>query len=348
MESSNDLSKLALCSKRFNSLVLPVLYSTFGGEYALLRTPPFLATIVRRPQLARYVKTLSYGERHLPLFPKLVKDLFNVIQVEIKAALSRVCCGDEDQVREWYNDLHHSVDAITALVIISLPNLSTLNLPRYPFLNDPVYPEYTPKVLSQASQSPTYDIPSPCRLNQLRNLYVGSSYGGDISWKFVRPLLQLKSLRFLHCFEILLGDQDINSMENIISHITHLRLEICNGTPATVVQLLKSCPNLTHFSYIPLHGTAFLPATIEAGLMHLKDSLQELILLSPYEESRMFHQQDVLLPLGSLAGFRKLHRLHASMRTLLGHEAAEATPGTFGNGNGESKSEHCNLCGNRQ
>jgi hypothetical protein len=125
---------------------------------------------------------LSYDGHHLALFPKLVKDLFNKIQVEIKVALSRVCGGDDDLVREWYNDLHHSVDAITALVIIFLPNLSTLNLPRYPFLNDPVYPEYTPKVLSQASQSPTYDIPSPCRLNQLRNLHVGSSYAGELSW----------------------------------------------------------------------------------------------------------------------------------------------------------------------
>jgi len=77
---------------------------------------------------------------------------------------------------------------------------------------------------------------------------------------------------------------------------------------------------------------------MKAGLMHLKDSLQELMLLSVDEEIGIFHLPDVLLPLGSLAGFRKLQRVHASMRTLLGHEVAEATPGTFENGNGESNS----------
>jgi len=304
----------------------------------LLRTPPFLATILRRPQLAQYVKTLAFNADYFYKYPKVVIDSFNGIQHEIKAGLSRICGDDDDEVREWYNNLHHSPDAITALVIIFLPNLSTLNLPYYPGIDNPLYPEYTPRVLSQASRPPTYDVPRPFRLDQLRNLDVGASSLGLCSWTFVEPLLQLRSLRCLRCSGLSLEDKDISSIEKTISHITHFELELSRISPAALIQLLKSCPNLSHFSYLYHKGPddeAFGPATIRDGLMHLKDSLQELMLFNPDEEDGNFN---MLWPLGSLAGFRKLQRLRASMRTLVGHEPAQATPGTFENGNGESSS----------
>jgi hypothetical protein len=344
VESSHDLSKLALCSRRCYSLVLPILYSSFADDGPLLRTPPFLAAIVRRPQLARYVKRLAYNAHAFDSYPKLVKDPFNEIQYEIKAAISRVCGGDDDEVRAWYHSLYYSTDARTALVLIFLPNLSTLNLPHYPVIDEWVYPEYTSRVLSQASQSPTYNIPSPCRLKQLRNLDVGDGYVGAIPWEFVTPLLQLPSLRCLRCSGVLLGDTDINSIKEIKSHITHFRLELSSSSPAALVQLLKSCLNLTQFSYIHYDGVdtsisnPFIPATIRAGLMHLKDSLQGLTLFNLDEEYGNSTVQDMLLPLGSLAEFRKLQRLHATMRTLLGHEDAQATPGALELGDGQSDS----------
>ncbi|PMD21584.1 hypothetical protein NA56DRAFT_117203 [Hyaloscypha hepaticicola] len=235
VDSSNDLSRVALCSRRCYDLVLPVLYSSFADEGRLLRTPPFLATILRRPRLAQYVKTLAFNAYVFYKYPKWVIDLFNEIQHEIKAGLSRVCGDDDGEVCEWYNDLHHSPDAITALVIIFLPNLSTLNLPYYPGIDDPVYPEYTPRVLSQASRTRTYDVPWPFCLNQLRNLDVGESSLGLCSWEFVKPLLQLKSLRCLRCSGLSLGDKDINSIEKTTSHITHFELGLSRISPAALV-----------------------------------------------------------------------------------------------------------------
>ena len=188
----------------------------------MLRTPPFLVTILRRPQLAQYVKTLVFNANGFYEYPQLVIDSFNGIQHEIKAGLSRICGDDDGEVREWYNDLHHSPDAITALVIIFLPNLSTLNLPYYPAIVDPVYSEYTPRVLSQASRPPTYDVPRPFRLDQLRNLDVGASSLSLCSWTFVKPLLQLRSLRSLRCSGFSLGDKDISSIEKTISFLIPL------------------------------------------------------------------------------------------------------------------------------
>ena len=63
LDRCNDLANLALCSRRFNRGILPILHSSFTDDNALLRTIPFLSTILERSDLARYVKELAFNGR---------------------------------------------------------------------------------------------------------------------------------------------------------------------------------------------------------------------------------------------------------------------------------------------
>jgi len=120
LESTADLAKVALCSRHIHDLALPPPYSRFSDEGgALLRTPLFLSTVVRRPDLAKYVQKFSIKAQKFSL---LAPGSFDENWYGIEAVLKRVC-EDENRLRRWYHDLHHSIDAIIALALLLLPNI---------------------------------------------------------------------------------------------------------------------------------------------------------------------------------------------------------------------------------
>jgi hypothetical protein len=133
LDSQRDLSNLAVCCHDFYRLTVPVLYSIFsevGGQKML----KFLLTIIARPDLAPYVKALlcvgphTYkGEK-----PTLIAD---DARSRIKAELSKA--GVKEDMRDsWCEKLcdlakDGAWEATIALLMLLLPNLSTLGMPRY-------------------------------------------------------------------------------------------------------------------------------------------------------------------------------------------------------------------------
>jgi len=143
LESPNGLSNVALCCRCFCNLVLPVLYSSFTDNGALPRTPRFLSTIIRRPDLARDVKAFALTTGGHDAFPSgTFESDFGGTWRRFEALARERLCGDEILVHNWYDDFRLSVDAITTLVTILLPNVSTLDLSYH----------YLHRILTQTSR----------------------------------------------------------------------------------------------------------------------------------------------------------------------------------------------------
>jgi F-box-like len=322
LESHNDLSNVALCSKRFYNLVIPFLYASFTDDGALPRTSGFLSTVIRRPDLAQYVKTFGLTISGFDAFPSDPFQIdFDGTWRKFEALMKERLCGDDILVLDWYNDFRFSANAITALATTVLPNISTLNLPY----------DYLHRMLIQTSQPQNSSTPSPHSLDKIRSLGIGRSFLGSTLWDMLQPFLELKHLQRFSCTDIWVPNSNARFIKKLTSHITHLTLNLGSIGPAALVQLLKSCPDLAHFTYIYSNlddddeedeNGRFIPGKMREGLLHLEDSLQELVLLNLDEKCGKFKVEDLLLPLGPLAGFRKLHRLQATARTLVGHEDA--------------------------
>ncbi|PMD37355.1 hypothetical protein L207DRAFT_514637 [Hyaloscypha variabilis F] len=330
LESPIDLSNVALCSRRLHNLVLPILYLSFKDDGALLKTPRFLATTVRRPEIARYVKKLSINGHNFRFFPPGTFDK-NWDRIE---AVLKPLCRKEETLRDWYHDLHHSADAIIALAILLFPNVSIFTLPYYSSLRDV---KYTPLVLSQTSRSRSSDLSTLSPLYQLRTLTFDKSYRGVLFVEYVQPFLSLGSLRSVSISDVWMIERDPASKGSIgrpTSHITHLSLHRSSINTQALLLLLNGCPNLTHLSYchsnINEEGDGFYNPfntfQIHKTLMCLKRSLHVLNLLNLDEEidnsnTEIYYpirEQGASLPLGSLADFEQLHTLQTTSRIILG------------------------------
>jgi len=130
-----DLAAIPRCCRYLHQVAMPILYSSFT-ERGVLSMPLFLRTILYRPDLARYVKTfsiyLTIARDHNPSgCPD--SDLLRSLKPMIDDQLEDICPGDALFKRSWSRSLinHRNWDAISALVICLLPNLSTLTLPHY-------------------------------------------------------------------------------------------------------------------------------------------------------------------------------------------------------------------------
>jgi hypothetical protein len=125
----NSLSNAALCCRSWNELATPILYSTFVDIQS--HTTKFLRTILERPDLAFYVKTYSSD---FPCIDAIEPDLIDSHRAKIEKIMETVCT-DERLRNNWYRSMFrtgeywHDGDAIAALLILLLPNVSTLELP---------------------------------------------------------------------------------------------------------------------------------------------------------------------------------------------------------------------------
>ena len=136
--TQHSLWALSQCSRRLHELVEPFLYASFfeRNDYTLL---PFLRTILEAPRLAAFVKTYegrpTRGFMHheaTVAFPstrsRLHQNGGHETNAMILLAIQRGKINDEGSLR-WLGDIiQGSWDAATALAIINLPNLQTLNL----------------------------------------------------------------------------------------------------------------------------------------------------------------------------------------------------------------------------
>ena len=257
-------------------------------------------------------------------------DLIRSIQPMIDVEMDDICPGATSLKDSWLGCLieNRNWDAITALVIRLLPNLSTLTLPYYS-KQDPGGLAFLPFVLYQATHQRFFTCQPKEFLLKLRHLRILSCQGRTTPLVDILPVLRLESMRSLTCSGIEVAEWHIWHIRAApdFPHITQLSLFRADFDPSAFTEFLRKLPHLTHLSYT--HYTClfetptdmsnmFLPCLIREGLMPSKDSLQELSLVNEVQGWEQLYSGDEPLPLGSLVGFEKLRKLDASVYTLMG------------------------------
>ena len=326
-----SLLNAALCCHTWNELVAPTLYSTFVEKES--NTSKFISTILERPDLASYVRIYSSNFPWIdPLKPKLLEP--HHVQIEDLVAAA---CADEGQRELWYGAMfspYHSSHPIVALVLLLLPNLSTLE-----FFKETPMGIYTALVFSKAAQLQQCDLRAPyCNLQ-----YVQVTRFSEVTnfFEFIEPFVRLRSLKTLTFENAIMWEDIYNGIEVVTSHITRLSFLRTDIHPHALAPLLERFPNLTYFSYIYSSNTSdgirypYVNCSVRDAIMHLQQSLEELIIVDrekdPVEEwesnwNEELHEESgiaqeiepVSLAFGSLTGFVKLRRLEATVYTLTG------------------------------
>jgi hypothetical protein len=174
LKAPKDLSSLALCCHRFHHIVLPILYSCFT-EDGRQNTPAFLVTILDRPDLARYVKRYTSYSLDIAWIPPSALGFYSYC-TKIRTILEEVFAGYQDGTvgsdkslkDKWYDGLYswENWDAVSAFVLLLLPNITALNLPVCPRHSYKDISWYIPHIslTPPGSKVPTPDHHTPFRI----------------------------------------------------------------------------------------------------------------------------------------------------------------------------------------
>ena len=368
--SESKLASIALCSRHYYDLALPILYSAFKASPS--KTPAFLRTIIDRPDLALYVKHLTGFEAQSQSGHSCSGCPQENIDGRLWAAIEKVC-KDASIRNRWFEDLYNrnlwgdydawvfclprcgycwgpfcNWDAITALLLLCLPNLTSLVIPWFTgrsghhLLQECVVPVYIPFIFNQAARLQQSGTGSAHSLSKLRWLHIEMDTEADlICLDSIYPILGLKSIQYVSCtYDDLIG-QTFDFSKDIapLPHITRLSFHKSDVRSAILDRFLRPFTGLTHFAYVLDTGgegeNSFIPHIIYNGLKHLKDTLRELILVNLEEEWNQQHAYEgedwpndhqpenrPLRPLGPLADFRYLRRFEATAVVLVGRENA--------------------------
>jgi hypothetical protein len=332
-DSPRSLTNVALCCRKWNEPVTPILYSTIVDEQS--HTTKFLRTLLDRSDLASYVKTYSSD---FPWVGAIVPNLIESPRAKIKTII-RTTCTNEDLSEDWYEMVFgtkrgwDSGDAMAALVIALLPNLLTLELPSELQLG-----LYINLVISKASQLQLSG--NPGRYCTLQHIEVSRFDDDNRFFDFIAPFIQLSSVKSLTFGDTMMLEEDFEGIGVPAPHITHLSFLRADIHPQTISPLLEHFPSLTHFSYIHQSRDGvpypFRPRFLREGIQHLQHSLLELIIVNrekdPEEEWQLNWNEEthenlvisngVIEPepsnFGPLNVFQGLRRLETTVFTLVG------------------------------
>jgi hypothetical protein len=325
LESPKDLSNLALCSHHLHAIAIPILYSSFA-ENEKQFTWVFLCTLWKRPDLARFVKSFTRTSWSVYWSPP---DWLDSHRDDVKDILEMVFATSEDKSEKnlWLWDFYsgENWDAVTAFVLLLLPNITTLKLPESPRPST-----WVTKALHRACKFQDSNTSSPYSLSHLRDVELAADYWarGDVFADIVVPFLRLQSLRRFTCAGLWLRQRNIESLRGSTSNVTHFSLPCSDINSLVLAELLKCLPRLVHLTYChnsmdtEEEGAArpFIPRAVRDGLMPSRFFLEELVLVNHEEEWEDFAFEVVPLPLGSLAEFEKLRKIDATVYTLVGRE----------------------------
>ena len=331
--SPNTLANVALCCRKWNELVTPILYPTIIDEKS--HTIKFLRTLLHRPDLASYVKTYSAD---FPWVDTIEPNLIKSHRAQIRTIAKTICLG-KDLSEDWYEMVFGPLqdsdtgDALTALIISLLPNLSTLELP-----NEKQLGLYIVLIIEKASHLQLAGTPGPyCNLQHVE---VNGFDNDNSFFEFIAPFAKLPSMTHLTFGDARMEEEDFEGVGLLAPHITHLSFTQGDIHPHTISPLLAHFPSLTHFSYIhqSQDGTQypFLPLYLREGIQHLQHSLEEMIIVNrekDFEEEWQVNwneetNEDLVTynwifepesrAFGPLNGFQSLRRLEATVFNLVG------------------------------
>jgi hypothetical protein len=335
LELSKDLSNLVLSCRRLHLLAIPTLYSTFNDHGDPARMFQFLSTILARPDLAAYVKTLISSGPH-PYWEEITIFMVDAMSPRLKAELAKMW-ADERRRDVWYKAMSggggqvDAWEAAIAFYMLILPNLSTLGLPRFHDMGDGEA-RCIPMAVNRAIQLQDSKTLSPYDLRNLRNIEIGllSDNEGAVH-STSKSFFGLKSIRTVASdFNFCNEPDEISPITGTRPQVTHFSLTRSDIPPSAFATILKPFCNLTHL-ICSNYGAAeppfsFYPQELRLGITQLKSTLQELTIVNNQEEIETVDYlmgENEGLPFGSLVEFQKLRRLEGTVRTLVGRRLGD-------------------------
>jgi hypothetical protein len=246
LASPKDLANLALCSHHLHAIAIPILYSSFAENQKQF-TWEFLCTLLKRPDLARFVKPFTSTSWSGSWSPP---DSLDRRRDDVKDILETAFATSEDKsekylfLRDFYSG--ENWDAATAFVLFILPNITTLKLPDFPRRTFWVI-----KALLRACKVQDSNTSSPYPLSHLRDVELAAEYwlSGDTLADMAMPFLRLRSLRRFTCAGLWMGPRQLLFLRDTISNVTHFSLPCSEINSLVFAKLLKRLPRLVHLTY---------------------------------------------------------------------------------------------------
>ena len=310
------LGPLALCSRRLNTIISPLLYKTFTqtNKKAL---PAFLRLVLEKPQIGKEVKRFVGTE--LPLY-QIDEEYDNKLDMSqfspqdynrCRIAIGSFRGHESDQVN-WLHFLREgSWCAAVALLMLCLPNLEEIELAQFyggdrAFGYDYIARTFEYIATRQFFKDSHYSLKHLKTISAVLSEGVvryGTSQNVILSFftprsvsKIVLSGFKWREFRFepKHSYQV----QD-------------LRFDSSCVHGDTMVKFLRRFPNLRKFRYLHRDSGVvshlFLPHKMGEGLAHLHHCLEKLTLLGDprSKRSKTESQQGI----GPLTQFKKLRRI---------------------------------------
>jgi len=323
---NTSLAPLALCSRRLNNVVGPLLYRTFTqclDKPAAL--PKMLRTVMQKPLLGAEIETISLTDTDYEWL-----DMSSFLSSFPSRKLQTVMRSLEVSIvkSKWRTDVEQGVwDAAASLLLFFLPSLAEIELrcdeqDPFPYL-DQIARHIA---CNQRIETPIGHFLSLDKLRKVSFARRSDNNYGFMDIGVILPWCDIPSVHTIRAFRLegmeRIGPTPEAWVSSALSkkyHVQSLRLDGSCVYSAALRTFLPSFSSLKQFYYH--YGGAdampadFLPQRIGEGLAQLHSSLEELVLLGTEcgedgEEARG--------PLDSLAEFTKLRCIGTEADVLFG------------------------------
>lgn len=309
----------SLTSKRLYQLSEPILYRRFVEEF--MGNPNalqlFLKRIILRPDLANNVRIYhgnardsQYYDNHLDVQCLKEESIWAKITDRV-AEISETA----NEAKEWMRSIEEgNWEAITALTLSLVPNIHELRFQGWSHEPEQVYPILL-RFLSRARDFQVLRVvENGLSLRHVKRATVEFwDTEGGMPLNLLLPFLSIPFIDTLWATMVSDGDTWDSSVQ--FPKIKDLSLKPANVNPDLFRQFLHSFPKLEKLYYRSGFGESPLePPRFRAALEHLMPSLTTL---SIFDEAGLGMSALEGFPIGSLAGFERLHtlRLDSSMMT---------------------------------
>ena len=298
---SKALYSLMQCSRHLNKLCIPKLYSTFRQERSLA-TNQFLLQILKKPELGAMVKKYS-GASQEP--GDMLDDNSTEMEVHRQALRKFDIHGTEspiwlawltmsrEQRLDWVFDeantqgmfdwlfalQHQQWDALTAFLLMQLPNLQEIEITSYDGGKNP--PRFIIYVLNYAWI--TQRRRPAGFLDHVKRISIAhfDSEGG-LDLEDLIPFLQLRSVETAY-FHMVSENEEFevsNYSANPFTNIKSLSFNCSNIEWTKLRDFVTLCPNLSHFYYTcggsTIGSLDFLPQKFPNIFVYLKGQIGEI------------------------------------------------------------------------
>ncbi|PLB51049.1 hypothetical protein P170DRAFT_464059 [Aspergillus steynii IBT 23096] len=328
LEEHQDRYNLVFVCRRFHDLLLRLVYRRATLKNAS-QTRSFLSALLRRPELARAVRSLHFDDWNQTPSPSPSSSSQNMDWSPFRN-WAQTISQSEEELAQWEQDLLNDVEE--AWIALALPLVNNLRQLRLVYPKESVYLDRT---LSRAlkGEKPFDDRPAFRVLQEVSLGHMGNE--GDTKGSFapsqISSFFQLPSMRALSADSVVESssspdnehEQTTEMPQSVSSNISEITLYSSNGSKG-MEGLIASCPSLRSFKYqhsdSHLLSEGYRPSEFARSLAASKGSLETLWLDSfgthlPFTIAGANETHDEWF--GSLADFTALKDIRIRLPNLL-------------------------------